>query len=50
VSRFLEDLFTSALKKKSKNNYYDEWIEKTAGIYKTGSKDILNEILKGIRK
>ena len=50
VSRFLEDLFADTIKKGKDKLPKDQWLEETAGIYNSGSGDILNAILKGIAK
>jgi uncharacterized protein (DUF1778 family) len=50
VSRFIDDLLSSVKREAKQIQAADEWIDKTAGSYATGKKDILNEIFKGIGK
>ena len=50
VSRFIDDLLSSVKREAKQIQAPDEWIDKTAGSYATGKKDILNEIFKGIGK
>jgi hypothetical protein len=48
VSRFINDLLSSVKRQANFTVSKDEWIEKTAGAYNTGKKDILEELFKGI--
>ncbi|MBV9961115.1 MAG: hypothetical protein JO072_02610 [Parafilimonas sp.] len=48
VSRFIDDLLSSVKRQTALPASKDEWIEKTAGTYNTGEKDILKELFKGI--
>ncbi|MEO8416805.1 MAG: DUF6364 family protein [Ginsengibacter sp.] len=50
VSRFIDDLLSSIKREAKQANASDEWVDKTAGSYATGKKDILNELFKGIGK
>lgn len=50
VSRFIDDLLSSVKREASQAQTEDEWIDKTAGSYATGKKDILHELFKGIGK
>lgn len=43
LNQFLEDLQQKTLRKK--NIPKDEWVEKYAGIFNTGTKDLLQEFL-----
>ena len=48
VSKFIDDLLSAVKRQASVKESDDEWIEKTAGAYYTGKKDILKELFKGI--
>ncbi len=48
VSKFIDDLLSSVKRQNSLPVSKDEWIEKTAGAYNTGKKDILKELFKEI--
>lgn len=50
ISRFIDDLLASVKRQSSVTHEDDSWIEKTAGSYSTGKKDILRELFKGIYK
>lgn len=50
VSRFIDDLLSSVKREALQTQDDDEWIDKTAGSYATGKKDILHELFKGIVK
>jgi|GEM_PF-2052407 hypothetical protein len=50
ISRFIDDLLSSVQRDASRASEKDEWIEKTAGSYATGKKDVLSDLFKGIRK
>jgi uncharacterized protein (DUF1778 family) len=50
MSQFIDDLLASVRRQAPKNLEKDEWIEKTAGLYKMGSKDVLDELFKDIVK
>jgi hypothetical protein len=50
ISRFIDDLLSSVQRQSAKENLKDEWIQKTAGVYHTGKKDILGDLFKGISK
>jgi predicted transcriptional regulator len=48
VSRFIDDMLSTIKRQSVVEAENDEWIEKTAGAYHTGKKDILKELFKGI--
>jgi hypothetical protein len=48
VSKFIDNLLASIKRQTFSQVSKDEWIEKTAGAYNTGKKDVLNELFKGI--
>ncbi len=48
VSRFIDDMLSTIKRQSSVEESNDEWIEKTAGAYNTGKKDILKELFKSI--
>lgn len=50
VSRFIDDLLSTVKRQSASETSKDSWVEKTAGAYQTGKKDILNELFKGISK
>jgi len=50
VSRFIDDLLSSIQREAGKTPQKDEWLEKVAGSYNTGKKDILADLFKGIAK
>ena len=50
ISRFIDDLLSSVKREASLTYSKDEWIEKTAGSYMTGKKNVLSELFKGIGK
>ena len=50
VSKFIDDLLSAVKRQASVKEPNDEWIEKTAGAYQTGKKDILKELFKGIQE
>jgi hypothetical protein len=50
VSRFIDDLLSSVKREASLTHAKDDWIEKTAGSYKTSKKDVLAELFKDIAK
>lgn len=50
MSRFIDDLLSSVKRQAPKKIGKDEWIEKTAGSYRMGTKDVLDELFKGIVK
>lgn len=50
VSKFIDDLLSSIQRDAAKTPKKDEWLEKVAGSYSTGKKDILNDLFKGIVK
>lgn len=50
VSKFIDDLLASVKRESNRTAEKDEWLEKAAGIYNTGHKDILNDLFKGIKK
>ena len=50
ISRYIDDLLSSIKRQASETARKDEWIEKTAGSYNSGKKDVLGELFKGISK
>ncbi len=50
VSKFIDDLLSTIKRQASSEVPKDAWIEKTAGAYSTGKKDILKELFKGISR
>ena len=50
VSKFIDDMLSSIQRESSKSPEKDEWLDKVAGSYATGKKDILTELFKGIKK
>ncbi len=50
ISRFIDDLLASVKRQTSVTLQDDTWIEKTAGSYSTGKKDVLKELFKGLHK
>lgn len=50
VSKFIDDLLASVQREAARKEEKDEWLEKAAGIYKSGKKDILNELFKNIKR
>jgi hypothetical protein len=50
VSRFIDDILSTIKRQSSVETTTDEWIEKTAGAYNTGKKDVLKDLFKGINK
>lgn len=50
VSRFIDDLLSSIQREAAKAPEKDEWLDKVAGSYSTGKKDVLAELFKGITK
>ena len=50
ISKFIDDLLSSVKREASKTEKGDEWLQKTAGSYATGKKDVLNDLFKGISK
>ena len=50
ISKFIDDLLSSIQREAARTPEKDEWIEKTAGSYSTGKKDVLAELFKGINK
>lgn len=50
VSKFIDDMLSTVKRQASVSNEKDEWIEKTAGAYNTGKKDILKELFKGVAR
>ena len=49
VSKFIDDMLSSVQREVSKTPDKDEWLEKVAGSYSTGKKDILTDLFKGIK-
>ena len=45
ISKFIDDLLSSVQRDASRASEKDEWIEKTAGSYATGKKDVLADLL-----
>jgi len=50
ISKFIDDLLSSIQREAARTPEKDEWIEKVAGSYSTGKKDVLTELFKGINK
>lgn len=50
MSKFIDDLIASLKRQAPRERGKDEWLEKSAGIYNTGHKDILNELFKDIKR
>lgn len=50
VSKFIDDLLSSVKRQASSQTVKDEWVEKTAGAYSSGKKDVLRELFKGISR
>lgn len=50
ISRFIDDLLSSVQREAAKTSEKDEWLDKVAGSYNTGKKDVLGELFKGIAK
>lgn len=50
ISKFIDDLLSSVKREASEITDKDEWLDKTAGAYSTGKKDILSDLFKGISK
>ena len=50
VSKFIDDWLASVKREAKRSAEKDEWLDKAAGIYNTGHKDILNDLFKGIKK
>jgi uncharacterized protein DUF6364 len=48
VSKFIDDMLSTIKRQSSVEDSNDEWIDKTAGAYTTGKKDVLKELFKGI--
>ncbi len=43
ISKFIDDLLSSVQRESLKTTEKDEWLEKVAGSYSTGKKDVLAE-------
>jgi hypothetical protein len=50
VSRFIDDMLSTIKRQSSIETTNDEWIEKTAGAYNSGKKDVLKDLFKGINR
>ena len=50
ISRFIDDLLSSVQREAARTPEKDEWLEKTAGSYISGKKDVLADLFKGIAK
>jgi hypothetical protein len=50
ISRFIDDLLSSVQREAARTPEKDEWLEKTAGSYISGKKDVLTDLFKGIAK
>jgi len=48
VSKFIDDLLSSLQREAYQTSDKDQWVEETAGMYKTGKKDVLSDLFKGI--
>ncbi len=43
VSRFIDDMLSTIKRQSSFEDSNDEWIDKTAGAYNTGKKDVFKD-------
>lgn len=50
MSQFIDDLLSSAKRMSPKKEEKDEWLEKTAGAYRMGARDVLDELFKDIKR
>jgi hypothetical protein len=50
ISRVIEDLLNDLNCEIENTKAKDEWIERTAGIYRTGKKDVLHDLFEHIKK
>ncbi|MES1160570.1 MAG: DUF6364 family protein [Bacteroidota bacterium] len=50
ISRYIDDLLSSVQREAVKTSEKDEWLDKVAGSYNTGKKDVLADLFKGIVK
>lgn len=50
MSQYIDDLLSSAKRLAPKSSGKDEWLEKTAGSYRMGAGDVLNELFKDIKR
>jgi uncharacterized protein DUF6364 len=50
ISKFIDDLLSNVKRESAGKNEQDEWIDKAAGAYTSGKKDILSDLFKGISK
>ena len=50
ISRFIDDLLSTVQRESAKVPEKDEWLDKVAGAYSTGKKDVLAELFKGVVK
>lgn len=50
MSQFIDDLLSSVKRQTPRQSGKDEWLEKAAGIYNTGHKNILDDLFKDIKR
>lgn len=50
ISKYIDDLLGSIQRESSQDEANDEWVKKTAGAYKTGKKDVIADLFKGITR
>ena len=50
VSKFIDDMLSSIQRESARTPEKDEWLDKVAGSYSTGKKDVLTALFKGITK
>lgn len=50
VSKYIDDMLSSVQREASMAPEKDEWLDKVAGSYATGKKDVLSPLFKGIVK
>lgn len=50
VSKFIDEMLSAIKRQASSDTPKDAWIEKTAGAYNSGNKDILSKLFKGLSR
>ncbi len=50
MSQYINDLLSSAKRLAPKKAGKDEWLEKTAGTYRMGARDVLDQLFKDIER
>jgi len=50
ISRYIDDLLSSVQREAARTPDKDEWLDKVAGSYNTGKKDVLADLFKGVTK